>query len=252
MKKIRLWVCFVFFVVSLAVLWGCSGKQVKKDEDFDAEKFLTKSVTLIDERNYEDARKLLLEVKNRDTSKKYAPLAQLRIADSYIKDGDPEHGIEEYRKFLDLYPDNPKASYVQYQIAMAYFHQIDGVDRGIGAAKNALKEFNRLKELYPRNPYREIIALRIEKCNDLLADGEFYVGQFYFKKESYQAAIVRLENLLRQYPDYKGADRTLLLLGESYKALRMTDKARELFRTLVDKYPSSQFAKAAKKYAQAK
>ncbi len=241
---------FVLLVVFFAVLGGCGGKQVKKDEDFDAEKFLAKAGNLIDAGNYDDARKVLLEVKNRDTTKKYAPIAQMRIADSYVKDGDPDHGIEEYRKFLDLYPDNPKASFVQYQIAMAYFHQIEGVDRGIGAARNALKEFDRLKELYPRNPYREILSLRIEKCRNIIAEGEFYVGEFYYKKESYQSAITRLEGLLRQFPDYKGNDKTLLLLGKSYKALKMTDKAREIFRTLIDQYPSSEFVKEAKKGAQ--
>ncbi|MBF0505349.1 MAG: outer membrane protein assembly factor BamD [Nitrospirae bacterium] len=250
MKKIRMLAGFVLLAVFFAVLGGCGGKQVKKDEDFDAEKFLAKAGNLVDERNYDDARKVLLEVKNRDTTKKYAPIAQLRIADSYIKDGDFEHGIEEYKKFLELYPDNPKASYVQYQIAMAYFQQIEGVDRGLGAARSALKELDRLKELYPRNPYREIITLRAEKCRDIIAEGEFYVGEFYYKKESYQAAIVRLEALLKQFPDYKGNDRTLLLLGKSYKALKMTDKAREFFQTLIDQYPSSQFVKEAKKGAQ--
>lgn len=235
--------------ICLVAFEGCS-KQVKKDEDFDSEKYLNKAIALVDDKNYEEARKLLLEVKNRDATKKYAPLAQLRIADSYIRDGDPDHGIEEYRKFLELYPDNPKTSYAQYQIAMAYFQQIQGADRGMGAAQNALKEFNRLKELYPRNPYREIIELRIEKCRNVIAEGEFGVGEFYYKKESYQAAIPRLEGLLKQYPDYEGADRAWLLLGKSYKALGMIDKAREAFRIIIDRYPSSKYVKEARRGVQ--
>ncbi len=240
----------ILLIALVAVFGGCSGKQVKKDEDFDSEKFLARAAKLIDDNQYDEARKVLLEVKNRDTSKKYAPLAQLRIADSYIKDGDPDHGIEEYRKFLELYPDNQQASYVQYQIAMAYFSQIEGSDRGLGAARKAQQEFTRLKELYPRNPYREIITLRTEKCKNIIADGEFYVGQFYYKKESYRAAISRFEALLTQFPDYQGADHTLLLLGKSYKALKMTDKAREAFQTLIEKYPASEFVKEARKGVQ--
>jgi len=250
MRKIRMLAVLILLVALAAVIGGCSGQQVKKEEDFDSEKFLAKAIKLVDENQYDEARKVLLEVKNRDTTKKYAPLAQLRIADSYIKDSDPDHGIEEYKKFLELYPDNQQASYVQYQIAMAYFSQIEGSDRGLGAARKALEEFTRLKELFPRNPYREIITLRTEKCRNIIADGEFYVGEFYYKKESYHAAISRFEGLLKQFPDYQGADQILLLLGKSYKALKMADKAREAFQTLIERYPTSEFVKEARKGVQ--
>jgi len=237
-------------LAALVLLSGCGGdKGLKNDEPFDAEKFLAKADKLVADKDYEEARKILLEVKNRDTSKKYAPLGQLRIADSYIKDGDYDPGIEEYRKFLDLYPDNQHASYAQYQIAMAYFSQIEAPDRGSGAAKKALQEFTRLKDLYPRNPYKEIIGLRIEKCSTTIADGEFMVGQFYYKKGSYSAAAHRFEGLLKQFPDYKSGDEVLLLLGKSYKALKMDDKAKEAFKTLVEKYPSGKSAVEARKGA---
>ncbi len=248
MVKIKALAVFVVIVALTAALGGCGGgKQVKKDEDFDAERFLARANKLIDDGEYDQARKVLLEVKNRDITKKYAPLAQLRIADSYIRDADPDHGIEEYRKFLELYPDNPRASFAQYEIAMAYFSQIEGADRGLTAAQKALQEFVRLKERYPRNPYREIIELRVQKCRKVMAEGEFVVGEFYYKKESYKPAINRFERLLKQFPEYEGADKTLLLLGKSYRAIKMTDKAREEFKTLIDKYPSSRFVKEAMK-----
>ncbi len=250
MVKIRTLAVFMLTIALTAALGGCGGPQVKKDEDFDSEKFLAKAIKLIDDRDYDEARKVLLEVKNRDLTKKYAPLAQLRIADSYIKDSDPDHGIEEYRKFLELYPDNPQVSFAQYQIAMAYFSQIEGADRGLSAARQALQEFTRLKELYPRNPYRDIIELRVQKCRKVMAEGEFMVGKFYYEKESYKAAINRFEQLLKQFPEYEGADEAFLFLGKSYKAIKMEDKAREAFKTLIEKYPTSRFVKEARKVIQ--
>lgn len=230
-------------------LYACGGSKAVKDEPFDAEKFLSKAETLISDRDFEEARKVLLEVKNRDMTKKYAPLAQLKIADSYIKDKEYEPGIEEYRKFIEFYPDNQYASYAQYQVGMAYFTQIESPDRGSGAAEKALREFLKLKELYPRNPYREVLALRIEKCRNVMADGSFYVGEFYYKKGSYKAAIGRLEGILKQFPDYKREDEVLIILGRSYKELKMYDKSKEVFNKLLEKYPASKFASEAKKGA---
>lgn len=239
-------ICLLFSVLFL--LTSCGGnKTLKKEEVFDPEKSLSKAEMLINDKEYEEARKVLLEVKNRDNTKKYATWAQLKIAESYIKDGDIDIGIEEYRKFMELYPDNQYASYAQYQVAMAYFSQIESPDRGSGAAQKALQEFLKLKELYPRNPYREVVELRIEKCRNVIADGEFMVGEFYYKKGAYNAAIGRLEGLLKQFPDYKRGDEALLLLAKAYKAAKLDDKAKETFNKLIEKYPSSKLASEAKK-----
>lgn len=249
MEKVNIKTRLALVVLSVVLLCSCGGNKVTtvKEESYDSENYLTQADKLIEDKEYDQARKLLLEVKNRDTLKKYAPLAQLKTADSYIKEGEPDLGIGEYRKFLELYPDNQYASYAQYQIAMAYFSQIESPDRGSGAAQKALDEFMQLKQLYPRNPYREVVDLRIEKCRNVIADGEFMVGEYYYKKGSYSAAIGRLERLLKRFPDYKRGDETLLLLGQSYKAMKVEDKAREAFTTLIEKYPSSRFAATAKK-----
>ncbi|HSW63060.1 MAG TPA: outer membrane protein assembly factor BamD [Dissulfurispiraceae bacterium] len=239
-------------VLSLLVaccLVACGKTEVKRDEVFDAERFIKKADQLIDQGEYEEARKVLVEVKNRDTSKKLAPVAQLKIADTYIKDGDLDIGVAEYQRFLDLYPANQYASYAQYQIAMAFYSQIESPDRGAGTARRALKEFYRLKELYPRNPYREFVELRIEKCKTIIADGEFMVGEFYYKKNAFEAAAGRFEGLLKDYPDYKRADEALLLIGKSYIALKQPAKAKDALNLLIQKYPDSKAAADARKIA---
>jgi outer membrane protein assembly factor BamD len=227
---------------------SCGGsKAVQREETYDSETWLARADTLVADKDYEEARRVLLEVKNRDTGKRYAPLAQLKYADTYVKEGEPDLAVAEYRKFIELYPDNPQASYAQYQIAMAYFGQIEAPDRGTGAAQKALGEFLRLKQLFPRNPYKDVVDLRIQKCRDVIAEGSYMVGEFYYKKGSYVAALGRLEALLREFPDYKRADETLLLIGRAYLALKQGDKARDAFTLLLEKYPSSKFAAEAKK-----
>lgn len=245
MKIKNIFIVIIFFSISLVIM-SCS-KGAKKELPYNPEAYLKRADELINDKDYEEGRKLLFELKNRDQTKQYAPLAQLKIADSYIKDGDYDLGAEEYRKFIEQYPDSPYASHAQYQIAMAYYNQIEAPDKGAGAAQKALKEFRRLKELYPRNPYREVIDIRIEKTTNTLADSEFLIGNFYFKKESYKAALGRFEGLLNKYPNYKNADQTLFLIGLSYKGLKEFDKAKSVFRELIEKYPDSKFSERAKK-----
>jgi len=245
MKMTRLLVIIILFIILVALL-SC-GKDAKKGIPYNPEAYLKRADKLINDKDYEEARKLLFELKNRDQTKQYAPIAQLKIADSYIRDGDYNLGAEEYRKFIEQYPDNPYASHAQYQIAMAYFNQIEAPDKGAGAAQKALREFQRLKELYPRNPYREVINIRIEKTLNTLAESEFMIGEFYFKKGSYIAAIGRFEGLLAKYPNYKNTDQTLYLLGISYKSLKKIEKAKTIFKELIQRFPDSRFTERAKK-----
>jgi len=239
---------FIPIIISLLFLFSCSGKSaVRPPESFDAEKTFVRANELLEQKNFDEARAAFLEVKNRDFSKKYAPLAQLKIADSYVKGDEPELAVAEYRKFLDAYPDNQYASYSQYQIAMVYFNQIEGPERGYSGAAKALEEFQKLKKMFPRNPYKEDVELKTQKCRNVIAEYEDLVGRFYYKKDSFKAAIKRFEGLLKDYPDYSKQADVLFYAGMSYKKLAQKDKALEYLTRFAEKYPHNKLAKEAKK-----
>ncbi len=233
-------------VVSL-LLVSCSGEKPVRQDVFDPRAVLQQAGKLIEMDEYEEARKLLFEVKNRDLSKKYAPLAQLKIAESFVTEGQPERAVEEYRRFLQLYPDHPQAPYAQYQIALVYFRQIESPAKGAGGARKALEEFQKLLRLYPRNPYREAVELKIRECRNLIAEYEFLVGEFYYKKGSYNAAIGRFLGLLKEFPDYRKIPEVLYLTGISYRKLKRTDKSLQYLNELQKRFPDSEFSRKAEK-----
>ncbi|MEN2995272.1 MAG: outer membrane protein assembly factor BamD [Thermodesulfovibrio sp.] len=239
----------LFIIMSFAFLiLSCGGKEVVKKEEFDPIVYLKKADELINKKEYEEARKLLLEIKNRESAKEYAPIAQLKIADSYLKEEETELAVTEYRRFIELYPESTYAPYAQYSIAMAYFRQIEGPERGAGTAQKALNEFLKLEKMYPRHPYGDILPLRIQKCRNIIAEGELIIGKFYYKKGSYKAAIGRFEGIVKNYPDFKNLDETLYLLIDSYKNLNMLEKAKEYLRLLKEKFPDSQFVRKAERF----
>lgn len=229
---------------------ACGGKKDVKPvalEEFNADQAFDRANKMIEKKEYEEARGLLLEIKNRDLTKKYGPAAQLRIADTYVKDAEPELAVAEYRKFLEIYPDHQHAPYAQYQIAMVYFNQIEGPERGYGGAERAMAEFEKLKRDFPRNPYKDVVDLRIEKCKNTIAEYEFLVGEFYLKKGSYAAAITRFEGVSKKFPDFYKTDRMYLRLAFAYRKIGEPEKAEALLLRLIDKFPSSTHLKEAQK-----
>jgi len=245
MKQSRL---YFFFLILIVLTASCSGKQaVKPQEKYDVEASFEKASAQFEKKNYEEARAAFLEVKNRDLSRKFAPLAQLKIADSYVQEDEPERAVAEYQRFFETYPDHQYASYAQYQIAMVYFSQIESPERGYSGAAKALVEFEKLKQMFPRNPYKDIIDIKIEKCRNTMAEYEYLVGSFYYKKRSYMAAIGRFDGLLKKYPEYRGEPDVLFYGGMSHKKLGQKEMATEYFTRLIEKHPNNKLVNDAKK-----
>jgi outer membrane protein assembly factor BamD len=120
------------------------------------------------------------------------------------------------------------------------------VDVSYSPAKMALREFEKLLRLYPRNPYISAAESRINFCKSILAEYEFYVGNFYFKKGSYNAAANRFLGIIQNYPDSKKEPEALYYLGLSYKNLNEYDKALSVLNTLIEKYPTIKLSKEAR------
>ncbi|MEW6571205.1 MAG: outer membrane protein assembly factor BamD [Nitrospirota bacterium] len=243
MRKILPVLLIIFFLIV-----SCSGKPaIKPQERFEPDKAFEMANQQLEKKEYEKARAAFLEIKNRDFSKKLAPLAQLKIADSYLREDEHELAIAEYKKFLDVYPDHQYAPYAQYQIATIHFDRIEGPERGYSGAAKALEEFEKLKSMYPRNPYKDVVKIKIDKCRNIIAEYEHLVGKYYYKKGSYNAALGRFEELLKEYPDYNKKDEVLYYAGLSYKNLGKKEKAVEYLSRLVREYPNSKLIDEAKK-----
>ena len=198
------------------------------------------------EKNFEKTREFLNTLKARDAEKKYYVKVLILTADSYFAQENYQEASMEYKAFLDLHTYHEKAPYAQYRLALSYFEQIDSVDRSFENILSAKKEFRKLLKMYPGNPYRKSALAKIDRCNDLLAEYEDYVGSFYLKKGAYKAAIGRFEGLLDEFPKSAVELNVLLKLGRAYRQMGNTGKAEETLSLLISRYPSSKQAATAR------
>jgi outer membrane protein assembly factor BamD len=247
----KIFVYPLFLVIAISV--GCSTFGKKQEEDpedkapFNAKSYMEQAETRINEGDLYDAQQLLEDVAAMDATKQYEPLARIRIADIHYEKNEFVAANEQYKKFLEMYEHHEYAPYVQFRYAMSYLKQVDEVDTGYELTKEALDEFRKLQTQFPRNPYMAETEERIQMCLNMLAEHELYVGTFYYKKGSYQAASLRFQELLRNYPPVKNESEVLLMLGTAYVKLNEKHRAVETLRTVIHKYPHSEEAEKAEK-----
>jgi outer membrane protein assembly factor BamD len=235
----------ILIALAAVALASCAKKVAPLAAPFDPARDLKKANEKLESNYGEAARRLLENIIRLDATGEYAPLAQLRLADSYVKEDLPDLAVEEYREFLRTYPRHKYASYAQYQIGLAYYGLIRGPDRGFGFAMKSLAAFERLNAEYPRNPYRQEASLKIEQCRAIMADHEYRVGQFYYKKDACRGAVGRFEGIRKDFPGYSGMARLLYQLAVCYEKLGMPDKSKAALDEMATLFPASGYSQRA-------
>jgi outer membrane protein assembly factor BamD len=84
------------------------------------------------------------------------------------------------------------------------------------------------------------------KVSKLLAAHEWYVAEFYWKRDQPMGTVLRLRALLKQYPDVGYDEKALFLLGNAYLRVGRKDDAKKSFQSLVERYPKHGLGSDAK------
>ncbi len=167
--------------------------------------------------------------------------AQFNIASSLYQEKNYLEARFEYQKFLELHPAHALASQAQYQIAMCDLQQVLHHDRDQLHTQEALTAFRKFRRTYPQDSLIPQAETHVQGLRQRLADHELSVARFYYRKGAYHAAIGRLLNLIQVYPTSPDLDSALFMLAKSYVAEENFTKAQRVFRTLVDRFPTSTY-----------
>src|SRR5271170_8172713 len=198
----------------------------------------------------------------------YIARAKLAVGDSWYAEGGTaslEQAEQEYRDFETFFPNMPEAAEAQLKIANIHYQQMEQPDRDYTHAMRAEEEYRQLIMQYPDSKLVPEAKQRLREVQEVIAEREFSVGRFYYLRQSYPAAIARLESLVDKYPLFSKADEALYLLGQSYEAeialLRnrrlneaykasmiqdFTKHATEAYDRIITRYPLMERADSAK------
>ncbi len=236
----------LFLPIVLVLLLGCAGKKVKTVEG-DPETLYRQGLIRFNKRDYSEALKKFEQLKSSfPDSPPYTVWAELKVGDCHFFKKEYVEAIAAYEEFKKIHPTHEEMPYVQYQIGMAYFNQMLTLDRDQTFTKRSLSNFEYLVANYPPSLFTEKAKEKIEICIKRLADHEFYIGNFYYKRGNVQAASLRFQELLMKFPGTSEEDKTLFLLGKCYVELDQGEKAREAFTKIVTDYPKSSHYREAK------
>jgi outer membrane protein assembly factor BamD len=248
MKK-RTWFQLAILIpFTLFLLSGCAKKGIKTIEG-DPETLYRQGLTRFNKRDFSEALKRFEQLKSSfPDSPPFTVWAELKIGDCHFFKKEYVEAIAAYEEFKKVHPTHEEIPYVQYQIGMAYFKQMVSLDRDQTFTQKALSNFEYLTANYPPSLFTKKAKEKVEICRKRLADNEFYIGNYYYKKGKFKAASARFKGLIEKFPKMPEEDKTLFLLGKSYLELDQWEKAVDSFNKIIDEYPKSPYYKEAKAF----
>jgi len=146
-----------------------------------------------------------------------------------------------------FFPMLPEAAYAQLQVAMAHYRQMEKPDRDRTQAREAEDAFQTFLEKYPKDPLADKAAQHLREVQEVLAEGDFRIGYFYYTtRGDKRAAASRLASLVNRYPLYSKADRALWMLGNIWEGTEKKELAAPYYARIVREDPLSPFVPQAK------
>jgi outer membrane protein assembly factor BamD len=214
------------------------------------EQIFEKGKALLAKRKYEQGRKYLNFVFESYPNDPLGQQALLLVADSFFSRGGPAAYVEaryRYRDYLTRYPSAPNRDFVLYRYAVCYDKEHLAPDRDPTNTREALGQYQKLLEEASTSPYAAEAQGRIRALRDELAEHEFGVGYFYFRKGNPSAALARFLEAEQRFPEYDSRDRLLYYTARALERLDRKEEAQRYYGKLEAAFPKSPWALRSRK-----
>src|SRR5277367_248898 len=194
---------------------GCRKKYdnpISKDTQQPDKVLFDRAINDIEHGRYEVARITLNTLINTYDQSEFMAKSKLAVADSWFREGGSAglaQAEAEYKDFILFYPTMEEAAESQQKICQIHYKQMDKSDRDQSQAIRAEDECRQLVVQFPNSKYVDDTKQLMRNIQEAIADGEYQVGNFYFKRGDNSAAANRLAHVVDQYPLYSKADMAL-------------------------------------------
>lgn len=247
---------FVFLLTSV-LLMSCSDyNKVLKSTDYEFK--FKKAIEYYEDGEFVRSGTLFQELINiyRGTSR--ADQIYYYYAKSMMGQRDYLMANQYFRTLLREHPTSQYAEESQFMVGYAAYLQSPKVRLDQEVTLNAIDAMQLYINLYPFSDRVDEANRLIDELRDKLVEKSYLNARLYYDFDNYKAAVVSLENALKEYPDTKFREELMYMLVKSRyllavnsvedkKELRLSSALDEYF-AFVDEFPESKYKREVDRY----
>ena len=230
----------IVFVVCSALFLGCGGGDPYQGMDADA--LFRLAVVEFEEGDHDNAVDALDRLLIAFGDWPRVPEARLLLADIHFDDGDYLTARADYERFLDRFVGHGSAPDAAIGVCRSLSMLTPAPGRDQGYTLEAIAACRDVSIDYQGLP-QAIEAVEISnRLRATLAEKEFDVAEFYFRRGAPDSAIRYYEFVANLYPETEWAPKALLGVYEANREIGYDDLAEAARARLLAEYPDSESA----------
>jgi len=178
-----------------------------------------KAMIALKKGRFDVARLDLQTLLNTYPSSEYQMRAKLAVGDAWFKEGGTAaltQAESEYEDFITFFPQAPEAAEAKMKVADIYFMQMEKPDRDFTNAQKAEQKYREMIDQFPDSSLVPRAKQRLRETQEVLAEREFLIGQYYSTRLNWAGTIARLQTVADTYPLYSKSDELWITIGDAY------------------------------------
>jgi outer membrane protein assembly factor BamD len=243
----------LYIVLIILVLASSCGEYEKllKSTDFDLKK--QKAKEYYDGGQYVKSTELLGQILPRYRATDEAEELNWMNAQSFYGMKDYFMAGSYFKSFIDQFPFGKHAEEANYMAAMCDYKIAPRSELDQDNTINAIEGFKIFTTKFPLSQKADDAKKMIKELEEKLVEKSYLSAKLYYDMKQYKAAVVALNNSLKEYADTKYREEMMFLKLRSlylYADLSQPAKQKERFQDTLDdyysfmeEYPKSQYSK---------
>ncbi len=231
----------VFIVLIISLLVSSCGEYEKLLKSTDYELKKNKVKEYFDKGQFTRSSELLSQVLPRYRATEEAEGLSWLNAQSFFGMRDYLMAGSEFRNFSDLYPYSKNAEEANFMAAMCDYYQSPRAELDQESTRNAINGFNLFVTRFPASAKVDEAKKHVKELEDRLVEKSFLSAKLYYEMKQYKAAIVALNNSLKEFPETSYREEMMFLKLHSlflYAEYSIANKQRERYQATLDEYYS--------------
>jgi outer membrane protein assembly factor BamD len=226
---------------------GCAKKPPVSFADLTDQQVFQRGLQAMEKKRWSEAREAFRYLTRMFLQSPYREKAYLYIADTYFREGVEAlpMAVSAYQEFLRLYPNSVDVPYAMFQVGMSYFLQAEKPQRTQENTRKAVEAFQQLLDRYPTGEWAEKARQYLRMAQQRLAEHEFIIGKYYYKKKNYEAALNRFQTMFAQFPPELCNPEAYLLTYRILQKMGRYEESLQYLRQVVQLFPGTAWSREA-------
>lgn len=242
LRSLRLLAHKTYTAVGLLFFTACGGGAANQYAEFNAEELFGMASARYESEDYGEAIQMLdhILISYGDWSK--IPEARMMLGDVYFERGDYLTARSEYTRFLDRYAGHARSPEAGLGICKSLAAIAPNANRDQGYTQEAITSCRNVVIDFSGNAASTEAARISNELRHKLAEKEFLTGEFYFRRNLWDASIKYYEFVTNLYPESDFAPPALLGVYRANLEIGYDDLAEVARDLLLQRYPDSEAA----------